>query len=45
MSGHNRLEDQMLDASGKPFEPQLTTFGEDNRQEMCAVTLYVRYPL
>lgn len=41
----NRLEDQMLDASGKPLEPQLTTFGEDTRQEMCAVTVYLRYPL
>jgi len=41
----NRLEDQMLDPSGNPLAPQLTTFGEDNRQEMCAVTVYLRYPL
>jgi hypothetical protein len=41
----NRLEDQKLDANGDPMEPQLATFGEDTRQEMCAVSLYVRHPL
>lgn len=41
----NRLEDQKLDTNGEPLEPQLTTFGEDSRQEMCAVTIYVRSPL
>jgi hypothetical protein len=41
----NRLEDQRLDASGKPMAPQRTVFGEDARAEMCRVSVWFRYPL
>jgi len=41
----NRLEDQRLDDNGERMEPQLTVFGEDTRQEMCSVSLYVHYTL
>jgi hypothetical protein len=41
----NRLQDQPLDHSGVPYEPQQTTFGEDARHEQCRMNLVVRYPL
>ncbi|MET0385177.1 MAG: hypothetical protein ABW321_04420 [Polyangiales bacterium] len=41
----NRPEDQGSGPDGKPFTPQLTTFGEDTRQEMCLGYIWFRYPL
>lgn len=41
----NRPEDQARDADGRPMTPQLTTFGEDARNEQCRVSLMYRLPL
>lgn len=41
----NRPEDQALDADGRPMTPQLTTFGEDARNEHCRTSVMYRFPL
>jgi hypothetical protein len=38
----NRPEDQGLGPDGKPYTPQLTTFGEDTRNEMCLGYVWYR---
>lgn len=41
----NRPEDQGIGPDGKPYTPQLTTFGEDTRNEMCLGYIWYRQPL
>ena len=38
----NRPEDQGIGPDGKPYTPQLTTFGEDTRNEMCLGYVWYR---
>lgn len=40
----NGPEDQGIGPDGKPYTPQLTTFGEDTRQEMCLGYVWYRQP-
>ena len=40
----NGPEDQGIGPDGKPYTPQLTTFGEDTRQEMCLGYIWYRQP-
>lgn len=41
----NGPEDQGIGPDGKPYTPQLTTFGEDTRNEMCLGYIWYRQPL
>lgn len=41
----NRPEDQGIGPDGKPYTPQLTTFGEDTRNEMCLGYVWYRTPI
>ncbi|HET8936988.1 MAG TPA: hypothetical protein VFN67_26275 [Polyangiales bacterium] len=41
----NGPEDQGIGPDGKPYTPQLTTFGEDTRNEMCLGYVWYRAPL
>lgn len=41
----NGPEDQGIGPDGKPYTPQLTTFGEDTRNEMCLGYIWYREPL
>jgi hypothetical protein len=41
----NRPEDQGIGPDGKQYTPQLTTFGEDTRNEMCLGYVWYRQPL
>lgn len=41
----NRPEDQGIGPDGKPYTPQLTTFGEDTRNEMCLGYVWYREPM
>jgi hypothetical protein len=41
----NRPEDQGIGPDGKPYTPQLTSFGEDTRNEMCLGYVWYRQPI